>query len=107
MSSRELIDELLGIVLVTEEDGSEVFMSAGFLPAKSALNTALRGGDWSAEEYREARVINELASSRADGRGYTPDLVMSPAEIAAEKAHQQWQKDRHDDVLAQLRGERR
>lgn len=107
MSSRELVDELLGVVTETNDDGAIMLVSAEFLPERSALNTALRGGDWSPQEYREARIINELAASRADGRDYTPELLSSPAEIAAEKAHEGWQKRRHDEALAELRGERR
>jgi hypothetical protein len=67
------------------------------------LNTALRGGDWSDKEYREARIINELAAANAAGRGYDP--CMSPAQKWAEKQHDEWQIRRHDQTLAQLRGE--
>lgn len=106
MSSRELLDELLGVVIGTD-GGVQWLVSAEFLPEISALNTALRGGDSSPQEYREGRIINELASARADGRGYTPDLWRSHAQIAAENQHEVWQKRRHDETLAQLRGERR
>lgn len=107
MSSRELLDDLLSVHITVDDNGDVRLESANGLPDLSALNTSLRGGDWSPGEYREARIINELAAARADGRGYTPDVVQSPAEIAAEKAHEAWQKQRHDDNLAQLRGERR
>lgn len=105
MSSRELVDELLGVFIETDDDGKQWAVEASFLPERSAFNTALRGGDWSLGEYREARIINELAAAHAAGRGYDP--LLSPAEIAAEKAHEAWQKRRHDENLAQLRGERR
>lgn len=105
MSSRELLDELLGIVVDTNDDGEYVLVSAEFLPERSALNTAMRGGDWSSEEYRQARMINELAGSRADNRDYIPDWVLSPLQIKAEREHEDWQKRRHDENLAQLRGE--
>lgn len=104
MSSRELVDELLGIVTQANAAGDQVVLvSAGFLPERSAFNTALRGGDSSPGEYREGRIINELAAAYAPGRGYDPWL--SHLQKAAEKEHEDWQKRRHDENLAQLRGE--
>lgn len=102
MSSHELL-EILGIA-ITQNDDDEDVLSAWFLPEESALNTALRGGDWSSKEYREARIINELAAAHAAGRGYEP--LQSPAQEYAERQHAAWQKRRHDENLAQLRGER-
>lgn len=89
-------------------DSRELLVLLDGLPDKSMFKKwAHRGGDWSNEEYRQARLINETALARADGYGYSPELVLSPAEHAAEHAHEAWQKKRHDDNLAQLRGERR
>lgn len=105
MSSRELVDELFGIVTEADKDGREWLVAADFLPERSAFNTALRGGDWSPEEYRQARLINEMATAYAYGRGY--EMELSPAQEAAEKAHEEWQIDTHGNTLAQLRGERR
>jgi hypothetical protein len=104
MTSRELVDELLGIVTQTNPDGDQiVLVEASFLPERSAFNTALRGGDSSPTEYREGRIINELAAANAAGRGYEPWL--SHGQKAAEKEHEDWQKRRHDENLKQLRGE--
>ena len=103
MSSRELLDELLGLVTESNKDGSQVLVEASYLPELSAFNTALRGGDWSPQQYREARIINELAVANSAGRGF--DLCLSPAQKAAEKEHEDWQLRRHDENLKQLRGE--
>lgn len=104
MSSGELIDDLLGVVIIDTEEGKFTLDTSGFLPELSALSFALRGGDWSATEYREARAINEVAAANAEGRGYDP--CMSPAQVFAEKKHDEWQISRHDENLRQLRGER-
>lgn len=105
MSSRELVDELFGIVTSTDKDGVTWLESADFLPDRSSFNTALRGGDWSLQEYRDARIVNEIAASRADGRGYVPDFLRSPLELNAEREHDNWQISRHRQGLAELRGE--
>ncbi|MFA4047931.1 hypothetical protein [Mycobacteroides chelonae] len=75
------------------------------LPDTSSFKTwCYRGGDWTADQKIQQRIANELALSRADGHGYMPDLVKSPGEIDSEIAHLDWQKRRHDEVLAQLQG---
>lgn len=77
------------------------------LPERSEFKTwAFRGGDWSQEQHVQARIANQLALSRADGRDYEPDLILSPYEMAREQEHDHWQISRHDEVLAQLRGEK-
>jgi len=107
MSSRELLDELLGIVIETNDQGIHAVVCAGFLPESSVLNTALRGGDWSSETYRQRDIVNEIRALRGQQGGFSLEYLLSPAEEAAEKAHENWQKSRHDEALAQLRGERR
>lgn len=45
-----------------------------------------RGGDWTVDQYQQARLIKETILARADGRGYQPDFpdwLDSPAEQAA------------------------
>lgn len=103
MTSRELVDELFGIVTEIDKKGVEWLVSAEFLPDQSAFNTALRGGDWSDAEYREAGIVNELQAAR----GLYDSFLLSPGQMAAEKAHEEWLIRRHDEKLAQLRGERR
>ena len=77
------------------------------LPERSEFKTwAFRGGDWTSEQLISARIANQLALSRADGRDYEFDLILSPYEQAKELVHDDWQRTRHDEVLAQLRGER-
>lgn len=97
---------MLGVAIGVDDEGLDYIATFAYLPEQSALNTALRGGDWSLEEYRTARIINELAAARADGRGYTPDLLLSPLEAWREKAQLDHKKQRHDTTLAQLRGKR-
>lgn len=75
------------------------------LPEQSLFKTwAHRGGDWSEEQYLTARLINEVALSRADGKGYMPTLVQSPWQIADDEATDEFRRTRHADNLKQLRG---
>lgn len=78
-----------------------------FLPDKSAYKTARRGGDWSDAEYREARLVNEMALSRADNAGYMPELVQSPLEKHAENAVDSYRVQKHAENLARLQGKRK
>ena len=66
---------------------------------------ATRRGDWSEAEYIAARGVNEVALSRADGKGYMPELVKSPAQLAADQASSEYRHDRHNENLTQLRGD--
>lgn len=76
------------------------------LPDESLFKTwALRGGDWSNDQYTQARMINELALSRADGKGYMPNLMKSPMQIEAEDYADSYRDRRHDETLKQLQGE--
>lgn len=73
-----------------------------FLPDRSAYKTARRAGDWSAEEYRQADLINSVACQL---ESYQP--VLSPMQQHVENAVDQYRLNRHAENLAQLRGERR
>lgn len=103
MTSREVTEELFGIVTEVDKDGKHWLVLADFLPEDSAFNTALRGGDSSPREYREGRMINELAVAFSVGRGWDPWL--SHGQKAAQRKHEEWLVERHDANLAQLRGE--
>lgn len=75
------------------------------LPDESSFKTwAVRGGDWTAEQYVQARLVNEVALSRADGKGYTPNLLKSPMQIAGDRAADQYRAKRHAENLQQLKG---
>jgi hypothetical protein len=65
---------------------------------------AVRGGDWTEDQYVAARQVNEVALSRADGKGYMPQLVKSPMQLAQDEAEITYRRRRHDDTLKQLRG---
>lgn len=75
-----------------------------FLPDESAYRTALRCGDWSRAEYREARLVNEMALSRADNGGTMPELVQSPLEEHAANAVDLYRIQKHAENLARLQG---
>lgn len=70
-----------------------------FLPDTSAYQTARRGGDWSTEQYLQARLIKEVAYSR----GAEIDGLQSPLEQYQFVEKQDWLKTRHDENLAQMR----
>lgn len=75
------------------------------LPDESMFKTwAVRGGDWNSDQYIAARTVNEIALSRADGKGYMPQLIRSPLQMAEEEAADKYRASRHDDNLRQLRG---
>ncbi|WP_236745630.1 hypothetical protein [Mycobacteroides abscessus] len=84
---------------------AELLIFLDGLPDASSFKTwCYRGGDWTDDLKIKARMVNELALARADGRGYVPELVKTPLEFAAEIAHLDWQQRRHDEVLAALQG---
>jgi len=75
------------------------------LPQESLFKTwAVRRGDWTEDQYVAARQVNEIALSRADGKGYMPQLVRSPMQMAEDEAVDNYRAKRHDDTLRQLRG---
>lgn len=77
------------------------------LPDESTFKTwALRGGDWHEGQYMQARMINEISLSRADGKGYMPQLMKSPFQIAAEQAEDDYRVSRHAENMKQLQGRR-
>ncbi len=76
------------------------------LPDESMLKTwAVRRGDWSEAQYIAARTVNELALARADGKGYMPELVRSPAQIADDEATDAYRRAKHSENLRQLEGD--
>lgn len=76
------------------------------LPEESMFKRwAVRGGDWSEAQYLQARLVNEVALSRADGKGYTPQLVKSPAQTAAADDDAEYRRHRHEQTLKELHGE--
>jgi hypothetical protein len=70
-------------------DSAELLMLIDGLPDDSLFKTwSDRGGDWTDDQYIAARTANEVALSRADGGGYLPDLIYSPAQLQ-ERADQE------------------
>lgn len=86
---------------------SELLDLLEFLPDSAATKTAERAGDWSQEQYRQARVVNEIALMRYEhAGGRKPNLEMSPGELWLKREKDQWRADRHAAVSAQLHGRR-
>ena len=77
-----------------------------YLPDESATRTAERSGDWTAETYRQARVVNELALMRYEhAGGQKPQLELSPAQQFLKREKDEWRIGRHAEVSRQLHGE--
>lgn len=86
-------------------DSRRFFALLDGLPEESNFHTwALRGGDWTHREYLHARLVNEVALSRADGKGYTPNLIQSPAQTVAAQADADYRRARHAQTLNELQG---
>lgn len=78
-----------------------------FLPDESATKTAERFNDWTADQYRTARIINELAIMRYEhAGGHKPTLELSPAEQFLKREKDEWRVKRHAEISAQLHGQR-
>lgn len=79
-----------------------------FLPDDSATKTAERAGDWTPEQYRQARIINEIASMRYEqSGGHKPQFELSPGQQFLKREKDDWRAKRHAEISAQLHGERR
>lgn len=79
-----------------------------FLPEDSATKTAERAGDWTPDQYQQARIINELASMRYEqSGGHKPQLELSPGQQFVKREKDDWRAKRHAEVSKQLHGERR
>ncbi len=89
MSSRELIELIEPLPCCT-----------------SAFKIALRGGDWCIHEYTAARAANEAALARADGRGYMPELIKSPAQEHEEADRQSMRRKAYERSQAVMRGDK-
>ena len=86
-------------------DSDEFLMLVDGLPAESLFKTwCERGGDWTDDQYVAARTANELALSRADGKGYMPDLLESPAQLQAELDRDIEMAAKRRQGLAELHG---
>lgn len=87
-------------------ESSRLLLLLEGLPQDSTFQTwAVRGGDWSVDQYVRARIANEIALSRADGKGYMPTLLKSPFEVANEHAADIHREKRHQATLRELIGE--
>lgn len=75
------------------------------LPERSAYKTALRRGDWTDEQYIQARIGEELAYSRADNSDYMPDtdIFRSPIQLHMKNAMEMYRLQAHQRNLSQLK----
>jgi hypothetical protein len=111
--SREIEADLLRFYRVDVRDWFSGVMDSRLLislldglPDESSFKTwAVRAGDWTEDQYVAARLVNEVALSRADGKGYVPSMLKSPMQIVAENAEDEYRSKRHNDALRELRGE--
>lgn len=88
-----------------ELDSRRVLALLDGLPDESMFKTwAIRGGDWSEQQYIAARLVNEMALARADGKGYMPVLLKSPYQRAEDDAEDAWRREKHLDTLRELEG---
>lgn len=86
---------------------SELLDLIEFLPDESATKTAERYGDWTADRYQTARIINEIALMRYEhAGGQKPNLELSPAQDYFKREKDDWRAQRHAEISAQLHGER-
>lgn len=74
-----------------------------FLPEDSATKTAERMGDWTSDQYRFARLINEVAIMRYEqAGGHKPTLELSPVQDYLKAEKDEWRVKRHAEISAQL-----
>lgn len=91
-----------------EMDSRRLIALLDGLPDESSFKTwAIRGGDWSDDQYVQARLVNETALSRADGKGYMPSMLKSPMQIAEDNAADEYRAKRHQDTLRELQRKER
>lgn len=84
---------------------SELLDLLEFLPDEAATKTAERMGDWTGDQYRQARVVNEIALMRYErSGGQRPVLEMSPGQDFVKREKDQWRVERHAAVSKQLMG---
>lgn len=83
-----------------------------YLPDKSAFKTwAERGGEWPPEQVVQVRIANELMAARADGKGYTPDWILTPGDMQAEEEREaarmaMW-RQAQDELMGKTRKRRK
>lgn len=85
---------------------SELLDLLEFLPEESATKTAERMGDWTSDQYRIARLVNEIALMRYErAGGQKPQLDVSPGQEFFKREKDSWRVERHKAGLRQLMGE--
>lgn len=86
---------------------SELLDMLEFLPDDAATKTAERFGDWTDDQYRMARLVNELALMRYEqAGGQRPTLESSPAQEFLKREKDDWRVRRHAEVSAQLHAQK-
>ncbi len=80
------------------------------LPDDSAFWRERRDGDWSAQEYINAAVVNELRLLRADQAAIHADnkmevnLVESPAQVRQDEELAERTRNARKHIMSQLKG---
>lgn len=89
-----------------EMSSAELLDLLEFLPEESATKTAERSGDWTSDQYRMSRIVNEVALMRYErSGGQRPQLEMSPGQQYVKREKDAWRVERHAEVSKQLQGE--
>lgn len=89
----------------------ELWVLIRHLPDDSATKKAMREGDWTEEQYINARLVNEIAYFRADHAAIhaSHKMRVEPLESPAQRAERAEQDRARADIrsfmLAQLHGE--
>jgi hypothetical protein len=80
-----------------------------YLPHVSAYQTARRRGDWSVDQYIQARIGEEMAYARADGSGYMPEVEIfrSPMQQHMAAAVEMWKLNTHQRNVGELTRKRK
>lgn len=77
-----------------------------FMPDEGAFKRALRGGEYSEQEITWRHIANELARLRATmhavhgGQRYDPPLLLSKAQIEAEREDLEATAERREDFFS-------
>lgn len=96
----------------TDMTSRELMVLVDQLPEESATKRAITGDDWPTLHHLVANVLDAVTFSRADyanahGNNVTPERIKRPRELAEADAKQATARSKHDDVIAQMRGEHR
>ncbi len=94
----------------TDMTSRELMVLVDQLPEESATKRAITGDEWTTLHHLIANIQDTTNFARADTityRGGTanPERIKRPRDLAEAAAKQATARSKHDDVIAQMRGE--